>query len=44
MTQSQSQKMAPAVANLITENNRLSFLPTFFGQHLMIQGEALVFG
>lgn len=44
MTQSQSQKLTPAVANLVAENNRLSFLPTFFGQHLMIRGEALVFG
>jgi hypothetical protein len=44
MTQSQAQELAPAVANLVAEGNRLSFLPTFFGQHLMIRGEALVFG
>lgn len=40
----QSQELAPAVANLVDESDRLSFLPTFFGKHLMIRGEALVFG
>lgn len=44
MTQPQSQELAPVVANLVAEGDRLSFLPTFFGQHLMMRGEALVFG
>jgi hypothetical protein len=46
MTQSKSQshELAPVVANLVAEGDRLSFLPTFFGQHLMMRGEALVFG
>ena len=43
MIQSQSQELAPVVANLVAEGARLSFLPTFFGQHLMMRGEALVF-
>ena len=40
----QSQEFTPAVANLVAEGDRLSFLPTYFGRHLMIRGEALVFG
>lgn len=44
MTQSKTQELTPVVANLVADGDRLSFLPTVFGPHLMIRGEALVFG
>lgn len=43
MAQSKTQEPTAVVANLVAEGDRLSFLPTFFGQHLMMRGETLVF-
>lgn len=33
----------PVSASLVSKNNRLSFLPRFFGPRLMMKGEALVY-
>jgi len=40
----EDQDQIPAVtASLVADSDRLSFLPNFFGQRLMLQGEGLVF-
>jgi Antirestriction protein len=33
----------PVIASLVVEEQRLEFLPTYFGPRLMLRGEALVF-
>lgn len=35
---------SPLVANLVSDENRLSFLPAYFGPRLMMRGESLVYG
>lgn len=40
----EAQELAPVAASLVAEGDRLSFLPTFFGERVMLRGESLVYG
>ncbi len=38
-----TQEQQPVTASLVADNQRLTFLPSYFGTRLMIRGEALVY-
>ena len=38
-----TQEQQPVTASLVADNQRLTFLPSYFGSRLMIRGEALVY-
>lgn len=40
----EAQELAPVAASLVAEGDRLSFLPAFFGERMMMRGESLVYG
>lgn len=42
-TNNTEQAITPLAATLVSDNQRLTFLPKFFGRHNMVRGEALVY-
>ena len=40
----EAQERRPIAASLVADDDRLSFLPAFFGERMMMRGESLVYG